>query len=94
MAPEVIRSEPYGFKADVYSFCTLLHEIMALIKPFEKLSGKEVKEQVAVLGNRPPIDKSWPVAVRKILRRGFSDRMDVRPDMEEIQDILEDLVDL
>lgn len=93
MAPEVIRAEPYGLKADVYSLCTLLHEIMALIKPFDKLLGKDVKEQVAVFGHRPTIDKSWPLPVRRLLRRGFSDDMDQRPHMEEIQDTLEDLVD-
>ncbi|CAB9530264.1 SPS1-related proline-alanine-rich protein kinase [Seminavis robusta] len=93
MAPEVVRSEPYGFKADVYSFCVLLHEIMALAKPFEKFTGQEVKEQVATLGRRPAIDKSWPLSVRKLLRRGFSDVTEIRPSMEDIQDILEDLVD-
>ena len=71
----------------------LLHEIMALVKPFDKLTGKEVKEQVAVLGRRPVIDKSWPVAVRRLLRRGFSELPEIRPTMDDIQDQLEDLVD-
>jgi Protein tyrosine and serine/threonine kinase len=93
MAPEVVRSQPYGLKADVFSFCMLLHEIMALVKPFEKLTGQEVKEQVAVLGRRPVIDKAWPLSVRKLLRRGFSEVHEIRPAMQEIQDTLEDLLD-
>lgn len=93
MAPEVVRAEYYGFKADVFSFCMLLHEIMALVKPFDKFSGKEVKEQVAVLGRRPVIDKKWPAPIQKLLRRGFSDIAEIRPSMEDIQDTLEDLVD-
>lgn len=93
MAPEVVNTQPYGLKADVFSFCMLLHEIMALIKPFDKLTGKEVKEQVAVLGRRPIIDKSWPAPIRKLLRRGFSEVHEIRPNMEDIQDILEDIVD-
>ena len=93
MSPEVIRSEHYGLKADVFSFCMLLHEIMALVKPFDKFSGKEVKEQVAVLGRRPFIQKSWPMGIRKLLRRGFSDVPEIRPNMEDIQDALEDIVD-
>lgn len=93
MAPEVVNVEHYGLKADVFSFCMLLHEIMALVKPFDKLSGKEVKEQVAVLGRRPVIDKSWPAPIRKLLRRGFSECQEIRPHMEDIQDTLEDIVD-
>ena len=93
MSPEVINSKPYGLKADVFSFCMLLHEIMALVKPFDKLTGKEVKVEVAVLGHRPVIDKSWPMPIQRLLRRGFSEAPEERPSMESIQETLEDLVD-
>ena len=93
MAPEVINSKPYGLKADVFSFCMLLYEIMALVKPFDELTGKEVKEEVAVLGHRPAIGKPRPLPIRRLLRRGFSEAPEVRPSMEDIQDVLEDLVD-
>ena len=93
MAPEVVNSEHYGLKADVFSFCMLLFEIMALVKPFDKLTGKEVKEEVAVLGRRPTIDKKWPAGIQKVLRRGFSEIQEIRPNMDDIQDALEDVVD-
>ena len=93
MSPEVVNSKPYGLKADVFSFCMLLHEIMALIKPFDKLEGKEVKHEVAILGRRPVIDKSWPVCIQRLLHRGFLEAPEGRPTMEDIQDTLEDLVD-
>lgn len=93
MSPEIINSHHYGLKSDVFSFCMLLHEIMALVKPFDKLTGKEVKVEVGTKGRRPVIDNSWPLPIRRLLRRGFSETSEVRPSMEEIQDILEDLVD-
>lgn len=93
MSPEVVNSKPYGLKADVFSFCMLLYEIMALVKPFDKLSGKEVKEEVAVLGRRPVIEKSWPSCIQRLLRHGFSEAPEIRPSMEDIQDTLEDFVD-
>lgn len=93
MAPEVIRSEPYNTKCDVFSFSVLLWEIMALVKPFEKLPGKEVKEQVAVFCERPSIPRTWPAPLRNILRRGWSDLLEVRPNMEEMHDVLTDLMD-
>ena len=93
MAPEVVLSQPYGLKADVFSFCMLLYEIMALVKPFDQLTGQEVKEQIAVLSRRPVINKAWPLPVRKLLRRGFSEVPEIRPSMEDILDTLEDYVD-
>lgn len=93
MAPEVVNSEHYGLKADVFSFCMLLFEIMALVKPFDKLSGKEVKEAVAVRGHRPTIDKRWPAGIQNVLHRGFSEVQEFRPNMDDIQDALEDVVD-
>lgn len=93
MAPEVIRSEPYNTKADVFSYSVLLWEIMSLVKPFEKLPGKDVKEQVAVFCERPHIPRTWPAPLRNILRRGWSDLLEVRPTMEEMHDVLTDLMD-
>lgn len=88
MAPEIIHNKPYNFKADTFSFMTLLWEILALKKPFAELSGPEVKEWVADFGNRPAISRSWPVAVRKMMKAGWSDAIDERPTMREVQETL------
>lgn len=88
MAPEIIHNRPYNFKADVFSFMTLLWEIMALKKPFAELSGPEVKEWVADFNNRPPISRSWPAPVRKMMKAGWSDIIEERPTMKEVRDIL------
>jgi serine/threonine protein kinase len=84
MAVEVIRKEPYNLKADVFSYSILLWEIMALAKPYEGLLGHQVKESVAVFGERPAIPRSWPVAIRRLLRRGWSESIPNRPTMEEM----------
>ena len=88
MAVEVIKNRPYNFKADVFSFTTLLWEILALKKPFSDLSGQEVKEWVADYGNRPSISKAWPGAVRKMMKAGWSDTIETRPTMKEVRDTL------
>lgn len=84
MAVEVIRKEPYNLKADVFSYSILLWEIMALAKPYEGLLGHQVKVSVSVFGERPSIPRSWPVAIRRLLRRGWSESISNRPTMEEI----------
>lgn len=89
MAVEVIRKEPYNLKADVFSYSVLLWEILALSKPYDGLLGQQVKESVSVYGERPSVPRSWPVAIRRLLRSGWSESISNRPTMEELYDILE-----
>jgi serine/threonine protein kinase len=84
MAVEVIRKEPYNLKADVFSYSILLWEIMALSKPYDGLLGHQVKESVSIFGERPSVPRSWPVAIRRILRRGWSESISNRPTMDEM----------
>jgi serine/threonine protein kinase len=93
MSVEVIKNKPYNFKTDVFSFTTLLWEILALKKPFAELSGQEVKEWVADYGNRPHIAKYWPSAIRKLMKAGWSVDTEVRPTMKEVRDTLASLLE-
>lgn len=88
MAVEVIRKAPYNLLADVFSFSILLWEIMALTKPYEGMLGPQVKESVSLYGERPSVPRSWPVAIRKLLRRGWSETISSRPSMEGIFETL------
>jgi serine/threonine protein kinase len=93
MAVEVIRKEPYNLKADVFSYSILLWEIMALCKPYEGLFGHQVKESVSIFGERPSVPRSWPVAIRRLLRRGWSESISNRPNMDEIYKTLVKLLE-
>jgi len=88
MAPEVIRKEPYNFKADVFSFSVLLWELMALTKPYEGLSGPQVKECVSFFGDRLNIPWSWPKAIKQVVKQGWAKRLYERPSMAEANVIL------
>ena len=88
MAVEVIRKDPYNLKADVFSFSILLWEIMALSKPYDGLLGPQVKESVSLFGERPSVPRSWPVAIRRLLRRGWSESIPNRPTMESTLETL------
>jgi len=88
MAVEVIRKDPYNLKADVFSYSILLWEIMALSKPYDGLLGPQVKESVSLFGERPSVPRSWPVAIRRLLRRGWSESISNRPTMNSILDTL------
>lgn len=88
MAVEVIRKDPYNLKADVFSYSILLWEIMALVKPYDGLLGPQVKESVSLFGERPSVPRSWPVAIRRLLRRGWSESISNRPTMDGVLETL------
>merc|ERR1712151_1299026 len=88
MAPEVIRKEKYNFKVDMFSFAVLLWEIMSLSKPYDGLSGPQVKEFITVFGDRLNIPWSWPKGIKQVVKQGWSKRVEDRPTMGEAQSML------
>jgi len=93
MAVEVIRKEPYNLRADVFSYSILLWEILAMTKPYEGLAGNQVKVSVSAFGERPSIPRSWPVAIRRLLRRGWSESITNRPHIDEVLTTLEKVLE-
>lgn len=51
-APEMIQRESYSYPADCWSFGIILHQLMALERPFEGSSTAELVK--AVLVSEPP----------------------------------------
>lgn len=81
MAPEVVKSQPYGFSADVYSFGILLWEIMALKTPFRGFNQQEHETKVAKGGLRPYLPRSWTAAMRTLVRACWAENSSKRWDM-------------
>jgi len=88
MAPEVIRKENYNFKVDVFSFAVLLWEIMSLSKPYDGLSGPQVKEFITFYGDRLNIPWTWPKGIKQVVKQGWAKRLEDRPTMREAQSML------
>lgn len=67
MAPEVMRSEPYGAAADVYSFGVVLYELAAKLVPFAGSTPPQVMFMVLLQEQRPTlppsIPQSWLLAI-------------------------------
>eukprot|EP00948_MAST-09A_sp_MAST-9A-sp1_P001321 g1321.t1 len=89
-APEVLRHEPYGTKADVFSFAIILYEAVSCRSA--KTFLKRLQEQSLstaytvpdinneVRGNRP---------MRKLIEACWAEESKKRPSFEEIVEILE-----
>lgn len=90
-APEVIQKQPYNLKAETFSLSIVLWEIISLTKPYEHLSCEEVKESVTQIGCRPKTSRTWPKAVRSLLKKGWSKRTNARPSMMEMEASLKEI---
>ncbi|CAN0384534.1 unnamed protein product, partial [Discosporangium mesarthrocarpum] len=72
------RTQPTP-KADVYSFGLILWEMLTLKRPFEGLNRKEFVNAVIKRGRRPVLHKEWTEELKSLLRKCWSEDIDVRP---------------
>ncbi|EAY19955.1 TKL family protein kinase [Trichomonas vaginalis G3] len=88
MAPEVLKSERYTEKADVYSYGVLLWELLTGDSPFKKM--RDVQVTIAVLSsNARPMMPPNPSRISKLIKICWDTDPDKRPDFETIAKILE-----
>ena len=81
MAPEVVRSQPYNEKVDIYSFGIILWQMITCQTPFENLQESVFISEVVGNGVRPPFSYQdpgkhtpidIPVDVVEILQKSWS----------------------
>jgi hypothetical protein len=76
-------------KADVYSFCIMLHHVMTRVKPFAECeSAMQVLFAVAG-GRRPDARLLRQAGLREVVARGWDAKWDVRPSMQELLAVLD-----
>jgi serine/threonine protein kinase len=89
ISPECARGEQYNLKADVYTFGLLCHELISLEKPYDEILSGFHDELVFHKGVRPYVPTSWPKEIQTLLHRSWSEKVAIRPTMEEAHRILE-----
>lgn len=89
MAPEVLSSQKYDEKADVYSYGIILWEMLTGDVPYRGLSDAQIAVQVCKNHSRPKIPRNCPQNMAKFIKICWSD-MDKRPDFITIAKALED----
>ena len=92
MAPEIARREPYNEACDVYSFGILLWEMLANTTPFEGYNLDMFQVFVATMGERLPIDPSWPPAVQVVVSTCWEHNCKKRPSTAELLKSMEKIV--
>ena len=83
-APEILRSQKYSAKADVYSFAVLVWELFARKPPYHPLERDQILLAVAVDNARPDLPENIPVVWRSFIENSWQTDPDERPDFQEI----------
>lgn len=84
MAPEVILSETYTEKADVYSFGVILWEVITKQKPFEYLADNQIILEVGAKKRTLKIPEDCHRAIGRLIQRCTDHEPTLRPIFKEI----------
>lgn len=84
MAPELIASNLYDNKVDVYAYAMILYEMSEGIRAFKGLKLKEIFNCVVNNEQRPEFSKRTPLSLQKLISRCWSQDPEERPSFEEI----------
>lgn len=94
MAPEVIKSQDYDSRADVYSFGVLLYELVTYIEPFQphNSTGIQIATSVANHAFRPKIPDGTHAGMIAIIEMCWQQDADSRPPFAQVLESLERMI--
>jgi len=94
MAPEVIKSQHYDNRADVFSFGVLLYEIATGIEPYQPhhSTGIQIARSVADQALRPKIPDNLHPALSAIIEMCWQQDANERPSFSHIHRSMEKMV--
>ena len=93
MAPEVAQRKPYNEKADVYSFGIMAWQMARDKVPFKGMNRDEFMKAVVNGGDRPSLDKAWPVGFNNLLTACWHFDPQCRPSFGQISTELTKLIE-
>jgi serine/threonine protein kinase len=84
MAPEVANEGKYNCKADVYGWSMVVWEMLNTSKPYPTYSLEDHKQRVCIEGERPPINRSWPLQLQGLLTQAWTPLLPERLTSREV----------
>jgi mitogen-activated protein kinase kinase kinase 9 len=89
MSPEVMSSNHYSEKADVYSFGVIMWELHARQVPFAGLNSSQITLAVTRDKLRPIIAPDCPKPYRQLLTKCWDPEPTKRPSIDKVMMLLE-----
>lgn len=90
MAPEMLDSDSYSYKVDVYAFAIILWEMLTGQVPYQGQDPLKILLNVKNNGMRPVIPPDCNEGLSKLMTRCWDQDPDVRPTFVELYEIFRD----
>ena len=90
---EIMENKRYEKGADIYSFGILLWTIMAQQMPYSHLEHPWQIANMVIDGGRLPIPPQTPITVAELISKCWSQSPDDRPNMDQVVQELNLLID-
>ena len=85
MAPELLDSNTFTEKTDVYAYGMIVFEVLTGDNPWRGLNQMQIMMQVCIKKERPTIDVDAPADLVALMRRCWDHEPDARPDFATIK---------
>lgn len=83
LSPEIIRSESYNFKSDIWSLGVLLYEMAALQPPFNAQSLHQLAQRI-IAGKYTPLPGNFSAATNQLVASMLQRDPNMRPTIHQV----------
>ena len=83
LSPEIINSQPYDFKSDIWSLGVLLYEMCALKMPFDASNLAQLYIKI-IKCNYPPLSGNYSDELKKLVKDMLNETSIKRPNINDI----------
>ena len=83
LSPEIINSQPYDFKSDIWSLGVLLYEMCALKMPFDASNLPQLYIKI-INCNYPPLNNNYSDELKKLVKAMLNETSLKRPNIGDI----------
>ncbi|XP_075683297.1 serine/threonine-protein kinase Nek10 isoform X1 [Rhinoderma darwinii] len=90
--PEVVKSEPYGEKADVWAAGCILYQMATLNPPFHSTNMLSLATKIVEAVYVPVPEELYSEKVSNTIKRCLTSDADLRPDIVEVCAIISDVM--
>ena len=86
LSPEIINSQPYDFKSDIWSLGVLLYEVCALKMPFDASNLPQLYIKI-ITCKYPPLSNKYSKELHLLVKSMLNETSIKRPNIKQILDV-------
>ncbi|KAL8165418.1 UNVERIFIED_CONTAM: Serine/threonine-protein kinase Nek10 [Gekko kuhli] len=90
--PEVVKSEPYGEKADVWAAGCVLYQMATLSPPFYSTNMLSLATKIVEATYEPVPEGAYSEKVSAVIKRCLTPDAETRPDIVEVSSMISDVM--